>query len=47
MQKKVESIKALLMCLESGVGCYEKDGRGVNNRNFPLFNVSGFLLCFE
>ena len=40
--KKVESIKALLMCLESDVGSYEKVGRGINNMNFPLFNVSSF-----
>jgi len=49
MQKKVESIKALLMCLESGVGSYERVGRGINNINFFFINVSGFscVLCMD
>jgi hypothetical protein len=47
MQKKVESIKALLMCLERGVGSCERVDRGVKNMNFLFINVSGFLLCFE
>jgi len=42
MQKKAESIEALLMCLESGVGNYERVGRGINNMNFLFINVSGF-----
>jgi hypothetical protein len=42
MQKKVESMKALLMCLERGVGSCEIVGRGINNMNFLFINVSGF-----
>jgi hypothetical protein len=42
MQKKVESIKALLMSLERGIGSCESVGRGINNMNFVFINVSGF-----
>jgi len=42
MQKKVESIRTLLMCLEGGVGSCERVGRGINNMNFLFINVSGF-----
>jgi hypothetical protein len=46
MQKKVESVKALLMYLERGVGNCERVGRSINNMNFLFINV-WFLLCFE